>query len=106
MLRQMIKTRRDLQSTIVDPLAVIPKGLEKLSRQLLKDERGVRNLPCDNPKISRGDMIMMIRDDVSRRQIEEGILLAPPLTEDADMEEGYMVPQQSSSSSSRRRSRE
>ena len=111
-LRQMIKHRRDLQNTIVDPLGVEPKGLEKMLKQQLKEECGVRNLPCESSHFIRGDLIVMIRDDVSRRQIEEGVLLAPPLEpmthEDAVMEnpEGYMVPQQSSSSNSRRRVRD
>ena len=117
-LRQMIKQRRDLQNTIVDPLAVEPKGLEKLSRAQLKEECGVRNLPHEAAHFTRGDFIVMIRDDVSRRQLEEDIFLAPPIPDDQDPRDaimenpeyatarGYVVPQQSSSSSSRRRLRE
>jgi hypothetical protein len=60
--------------TTLDPLAKIPKGLEKLSLQELKEETLVRELP-EPDQVTRAKLIVLIRDDVASRLTVENAVM-------------------------------
>ena len=69
-LRERIRSARAVTSMVTDPLAKLPKGLEKLTLAELKEEALVRDLPEPDPA-TRAKLIVLIRDDVASRLILE-----------------------------------
>ena len=65
-LREKLRRVRKATTVMIDPLATLPKGLEKLTLQELKEEAVVRGLPEPEP-VTRAKLIVLIRDDVDTR---------------------------------------
>ena len=74
-LRQKIKSQRDILKTVADPLDKLPNGFGKMKKEELVLEMQKRNLPllegrsgnhCAN---TRGYMQMMIQDYVEQRAL-------------------------------------
>ena len=63
---EMIGSARQVSQAVTHPLAVVPKGLEKMSREMLLQEALTRNLPADPWDVSftRARLILMTRDSV------------------------------------------
>ena len=69
-LREKIRSARQVTTMVIDPLAKIPKGLDKMSLEDLRLEVLHRNLPeMDRP--TRAKLIVLIRDDVNMRSCME-----------------------------------
>ena len=73
-LRERLRTARQITMTTLDPLAKIPKGLDKLSLQELKEEAIVRELP-EPDQVTRAKLIVLIRDDVASRLTVENAVM-------------------------------
>ena len=63
-LREMIRSARQVHQAVTNPLAAVPKGLEKMSREELLQEAHDRSLPADpgDKNVTRARLILMIRD--------------------------------------------
>jgi len=66
-IRERLRSRRQMLKTVVDPLDQNPKGLERMKLDELKEEIEKRKLPLP-PKATRPALIVLIRDDVTNRQ--------------------------------------
>ena len=66
-IRERLRSRREMLKTVVDPLDQNPKGLERMKLDELKEEIEKRKLPLP-PKATRPALIVLIRDDVTNRQ--------------------------------------
>ena len=67
-LRELIRAKRKDDQAAQDPMAQVPKGLEKMKKDDLIKEMEKRNLPLNhNP--TRPQMIVMIKDNVNSHQL-------------------------------------
>jgi len=84
-LRERIRSQRKVQEVVENPLSTLPKGLDGMLKAALEAECQLRDLPLPTEKErTRAKMIVLIRDDVSRRQIMPEP--RPPSSLDADWE--------------------
>ena len=67
-LREQIRRARQMSETVEDPMMQVPKGLEKMKVEELREIHQERGLPQADRMI-RASMILQIRDDVSQRLI-------------------------------------
>ena len=69
-LRERLRSQKEVVDMLYDPLAKSPKGLDNMFKEELKQECLLREIhqpdPCKRPK-----MIVLIQDDVTRRQTME-----------------------------------
>ena len=69
-LRERLRSQKEVVDMLYDPLAKPPKGLDSMLKEELKQECLLREInqpdPCTRPK-----MIVLIKDDVARRQTME-----------------------------------
>ena len=65
-LRELLKTARAQEETVLDPMCRIPPGLEKMPKAALIEEMKLRSLPA---AFTRSAMIVAIRDQVESRVI-------------------------------------
>jgi len=75
-LRERLREVRRIRMTTLDPLASIPKGLDKLPLQELKEEAIVRALP-EPDQVTRAKLIVLIRDDAGARLMVENAVMQP-----------------------------
>jgi len=67
-LRELLKTARAQEETVLDPMCRIPPGLEKMPKAALIEEMKLRSLPVTET-MTRPAMIVAIRDQVASRVI-------------------------------------
>jgi hypothetical protein len=85
-LKERLRSRRQMLKTAVDPLDLIPKGLERMKLDELKEEIEKRKLPLP-PKATRPALIVLIRDDVTNRStLNEYTYLTPPTAPEANQD--------------------
>ena len=69
-LRERLRSQKEVVDMLDDPRAKAPKGLDNMLREELKQECLLREINQSDP-CTRPTMIVLIKDDVTRRQTME-----------------------------------